>query len=178
VHAMPFDAPRRPSGPAPLRRQGSIRRTSTIDADWPDGRDEPMRLQGHARDRITVLGAPAEPPGQTVEGRFDARVSLRREILELSTAPLKSEASALIGVRAGGHLRAALQQPMTADREHHRATCCWMIWPAPVSPRVGPGRSGSTAGAISYPTEPARVLRARTATWRETARDSVRDRPP
>lgn len=28
---------RGPSGPAPVRRPGSIRRTSTIDMHWPDG---------------------------------------------------------------------------------------------------------------------------------------------
>jgi hypothetical protein len=113
MRSPPIDAPRRPFGPAPLRRADSIRRTTSIDTDWPDGRDEPMRVRAHARDWITGDSA----PGNAAEGRVLAKLSLRREILELSTVPAKPEVAALIGVRAGGHLRAALERALPADRE-------------------------------------------------------------
>ena len=43
------------AGPAPLRRPGSIRRTTSIDSDWPDGLGQPWVMTGRARDLLTPL---------------------------------------------------------------------------------------------------------------------------
>ena len=102
---LPAKAPANPIGASPLRIAGSIRRTSTIDTEWPEGLGPPMRMRGHARDFLT--GADG------VERVLDAAqiellVSMRREILSISASRRNDEVQALIGSRGGGHLRAEL----------------------------------------------------------------------
>lgn len=48
-----------PAGHSPLRRPNSLRRTSSIDTTWPDGRDSRLRFHGVARDRFTSVGGGA-----------------------------------------------------------------------------------------------------------------------
>jgi len=86
------------AGHSPLRRPGSIRRTTSIDTCWPEGLQHPRIMRGAARDlftsgdgRLQVLDAAS----------FDLVVSPRREILSLTTDPAITEAQALVGVRAG-----------------------------------------------------------------------------
>ena len=103
---MNLHAPARPIGPAPPRRRGSVRRTSTIDTSWPQGRSEPALVQGHARDLET------DADGSTrvlAEDRYTIRSSADRRILEITTGPWRT-VSGLVGVRGGGHLRAALAE--------------------------------------------------------------------
>ena len=47
-HKYPFA--RQPAGVAPLRRPGSVRRTTSVDSAWPDGAGEPWIMTGRARD--------------------------------------------------------------------------------------------------------------------------------
>src|SRR4051794_12838067 len=50
---------RGPIGSAPVRRARSVRRTSTIDMTWPGGLGTQLRLDGRARDIVTIdAGAP------------------------------------------------------------------------------------------------------------------------
>jgi hypothetical protein len=51
-----FPPARNPIEPAPIRRPGSVRRTSTIDTTWPEGYGRPMLMQGFARDVSTPDG--------------------------------------------------------------------------------------------------------------------------
>ena len=51
--AQTFPLARNPAGPAPVRRPGSVRRTSTIETTWPEGYGKPMLMQGRARDLLT-----------------------------------------------------------------------------------------------------------------------------
>jgi Protein of unknown function (DUF2889) len=101
-------------GPAPLRRPGSIRRTSSIDTSWPEGYGKPMILHGHARDVWT----PAEGGAPTVlaEDRYTILASSSREILSIEVTPNRPHAQRLVGVRGGGQSRAVLTDIMAAER--------------------------------------------------------------
>ena len=60
-----FDVPvSQPWGPSPLRRPGSVRRTMTLDATWPDGQDGDVIFAGDARDIVTEWqgGGPVPKP--------------------------------------------------------------------------------------------------------------------
>jgi hypothetical protein len=106
-------APRHPYGPSPLRKPGSIRRTSSIDTDWPEGQGNPMHMQGHARDLIT------QPDGSELivaEDQVDVIATPMREIVQISTPATRADLSPLIGKRAGGHLRAAISQALPEER--------------------------------------------------------------
>lgn len=111
---LQFPLARDPVGPAPPRRPGSLRRTSTIDTSWPDGYGQPMRMEGHARDVWTPPEGGA--PVVLAEDRYVATASARREILAIETFPERPEAQGLVGIRAGGESRAALTRIMVADR--------------------------------------------------------------
>jgi len=41
-----------PCDPTPPRRAGSIRRTSTLNMDWPNGLESSGRVRGRARDLL------------------------------------------------------------------------------------------------------------------------------
>ena len=100
-----FPFARQSAGPAPLRRPGSIRRTTSIDSDWPDGFGQPWVMTGRARDLLTPL------TGDAVElAMADCRIrtSPMREIMEISATPDHPRLEELVGVRAGGASRQAL----------------------------------------------------------------------
>ena len=102
-----FPAARQSAGPSPLRRPGSIRRTTSIDSEWPDGHGMPWIMTGLARDLLTPFtGGPEE----LASGSFRIRTSTRREIMEIEATPQHRGSPALIGVRAGGASRARLTE--------------------------------------------------------------------
>lgn len=104
-----FPFARTSAGPAPLRRHGSIRRTTTIDSTWPDGQGDAWVLSGRARDLLTTSS------GESVElatGGFVITASPRRQILAIATEPVHPRSQELLGVRAGGASREALGQAM------------------------------------------------------------------
>ena len=107
-------APSCPLGPSPLRRLGSVRRTSTIDTSWPQGISGEMVLRGRARDLLTP--ADGTPPRVLAEGGFLVRASPLREILAISIDPPGPNAQQLVGARAGGKLRAVLGDIMPEER--------------------------------------------------------------
>ena len=108
-------APRNPYGPAPLRRPGSIRRTSSIDVSWPDGDRGPMCLQGHARDLVTP--SDGSPPRFGAEDRIEVAATPIREILALSACPPRPALAGLVGRRAGSHFRAAIDEILPEERD-------------------------------------------------------------
>jgi hypothetical protein len=86
------------AGYSPLRRPGSIRRTTSIDTCWPHGREQPRIMRGAARDVFTGIDGKA----QVLDAAsMDLVVSPRREILSLETEPPLAEAQELAGIRAG-----------------------------------------------------------------------------
>lgn len=100
-----FPFARQSAGPAPDRRPGSIRRTTSIDSDWPDGFGEPWVMQGRGRDLLTPFDG---DPVELAAGDFRIRTSPIREILEISATPDHPRLSDMVGVRAGGASRHAL----------------------------------------------------------------------
>jgi hypothetical protein len=106
--------PRRSAGSAPLRAPGSVRRTSSIDVDWPDGREGRMRFRGQARDLATPRGGGAAVV--VGEGGFEALVTPGRRIESLNVTPPRPALAALVGQRAGGGLRRALGEAVPEER--------------------------------------------------------------
>ena len=109
----PTQAPRNPAGPSPLRRPGSIRRTSSIDTDWPQGRGEPARMRGRARDLLTPADGGA--PAGLGEDWLELSVSPLREILAIRACREDAAAQAMVGKRGGGHLRSEISARFAAE---------------------------------------------------------------
>ena len=103
-----FPFARQPAGVAPLRRPGSVRRTTSVDSVWPHGAAEPWIMEGRARDIFTP--GDRSSPQVLDEAGYVLKISPRREILELQTSPANERSERLIGVRAGGDSRRALNE--------------------------------------------------------------------
>ena len=103
-----------PLGIAPKRRSGSVRRTSTIDMTWPAGFGTQLRLEGRARDILT-LEAEASP---VLIATASAQVGIgdNRTIEDIAVDPLRPGVERLIGSRGGGYLRAALDEFLPGER--------------------------------------------------------------
>jgi len=105
--------PHNPSGPSPLRRPGSIRRTSSLDTDWPDGIGTPSRVVGRARDLYT---APDGSSRILAEDRYDITATPMREITSIHTSRLNDVAQQFVGARGGGHLRGEIQRILPEEQ--------------------------------------------------------------
>ena len=102
--------PRETANPTPPRPAHSVRRTSSIDVSWPDGVTSDRKFIGTSRDyRTDAAGEPGETLG---EARFEARIDEDREILSIEAHPAPPEIKALVGERAGSHLRLMLRETM------------------------------------------------------------------
>lgn len=89
-----------PAIPTPLRRDGSVRRTSTIDATWEgDARSTPMHLLGRARDLFTPSDGSA--PEVLSEEVMNAVAMPDRTISEITTVPMRPNLSALTHLKGG-----------------------------------------------------------------------------
>ncbi len=108
------EAPHRSAGYAPLRRPGSIRRTSSIDTSWPDGRAGNMSMVGRARDAVTPPGGGA--PVICAEDEFRARLQWDRTIVEIEATPSRDAIHELVGARGGGYLRQAVDDRLPDER--------------------------------------------------------------
>ena len=108
----------RPAGPAgetPPRHRRSVRRTSSIDTSWPEGRDGPSRLRGVARDMATLSdGSPEQMPVFDV---IEGSASPIREILALKSSPARLGLADIVGQRAGQNLRTALDAALPDERD-------------------------------------------------------------
>lgn len=106
------------AGPAPStppRAPWSIRRTSTIDTRWPQGPMGAMEQSGCARDLLT--GALEDSPTTIAQDRFTATLTFGREIAEVASDPARSQLRTLVGARAGGQLRAAINETLPRERD-------------------------------------------------------------
>jgi hypothetical protein len=106
-------APNAPLGHVPPRRPGSIRRTMSIDVDWPTNVVSPSRFRGRARDILTPLdgSAPIVLAEDAITGGLEQRAIAFVEG-ERETAALAQ----LAGERAGSNLRAALDRLLHAEK--------------------------------------------------------------
>lgn len=106
--------PRRAARDIPARRTGSIRRTSSIDMAWPDGRHGSVVMAGNARDVLTI--DPANAPIVLVHDRLDVRVSPRKIIESITTDPPIAGIDGLIGESVLAGFRRRLRSiPAIAD---------------------------------------------------------------
>ncbi len=106
--------PRTTYGHAPVRWPNSVRRTSSIDVSWPEGREGAMQMDGRARDIFTPGN------GHSIQVRaeddFVARVDMERTIQSINTNPTRKKIGQLVGERGGGHLRKVLQEIIPEER--------------------------------------------------------------
>ena len=98
------------AGFAPLRRPGSLRRTTSIEVRWPAGMGEAAGMTGRARDLRTPPDGGA--PTVLATAGFAITASPKREIMSIATDPPHPRSQALVGVRAGGASREALAAAM------------------------------------------------------------------
>jgi hypothetical protein len=106
----PLKPPRSTANPSPIRRPGSVRRTSSVDFDWVDGPQSERRLHGRARDYITPLDG---GPGQASrEATLEASLDVDRTITAIAATPAPAHLQALVGERGGGHLRMVLREKL------------------------------------------------------------------
>ncbi len=108
------EAPHQSAGFAPARRRSSIRRTSTIDTSWPDGRAGNMSMVGRARDAVTPLAGGT--PLICAEDEFRARLQWDRTIVEIEATPSRSAIGGLVGARGGAYLRQAIDDRLPDER--------------------------------------------------------------
>lgn len=111
-----------PIGTTPLRRASSIRRTMTIDVQWPDGKDAPGLYTGTCRDYLT--GSSESGSKVLAEATLKA-VCSNREIIQIAATPTPQNLQDLVGVRAGGHLRKALS--LTVPEERRSASPIYLL---------------------------------------------------
>lgn len=106
-------APRQTAGYAPLRKPHSVRRTSSIDVSWPDGRAGDMRFDSRARDIIT--GTDGKTFNPLAEDAYMAIIQPDRTISAITATPYRENMDKLVGERGGGHLREVLKQVLPAE---------------------------------------------------------------
>ena len=104
---LQFPWARQSAGTAPPRLPGSVRRTTSIDSEWPEGFGQPVAMTGRARDILTLAAGGA--PVELDSGQFTITASQAREILAIAVTPPHPRSADLVGVRAGGASREALK---------------------------------------------------------------------
>jgi len=97
--------PKRPLRRTARRRPGSLRRTSSVDTQRPNGFAQPATVVGRARDLAT------EADGATkvvAEASLDATVGADRALHAIVTTPLVRRLDDLVGLSIGGGFRGRL----------------------------------------------------------------------
>lgn len=107
-------APSQPIGMSPLRRTGSVRRTMTLEATWPDGLRGATMIAGRCRDAWT--SDPAAPPQVLAEDALEVEAQ-ERTIVSLRASPTRGDLSLLEGARPGGKFRGLLGEALPGKRE-------------------------------------------------------------
>jgi hypothetical protein len=91
-----------------------MRRTSSIDVTFPEGRNGPMRLVARARD---ALAAGSGANATTIaEGAFEALLKPDRSIISITAQPDRPALKDMAGERAGGHLRNVIDLLLPNER--------------------------------------------------------------
>jgi hypothetical protein len=102
---------------APLRRPGSLRRTTTHDATRPDGIDGPVGLVAIGRDLLTGVSGKAE---EIDFSRLDARVDyMKTMILSVDASPAISALTELVGKSAYVGFRKSIDDILPGEMESH-----------------------------------------------------------
>jgi len=98
----------------PIRRPGSVRRTSTIDMVWPGGFGTPLHLVGRARDLITPHSG---APRVLAEARTRVGLGEYRKITSIEVTPARAGVEGLVGAVGGSELRGAIDRALPGERE-------------------------------------------------------------
>ena len=102
-----------PAQPTPPRRLGSVRRTSTIDMNWPKGLDHDVHCEGSCRDLVTT------DSGETWVidlATVSAYISPERFYVALSSIPDRPALQELIGARGAAGSRTKMGQLIADDK--------------------------------------------------------------
>ncbi|MFC1437249.1 DUF2889 domain-containing protein [Streptacidiphilus sp. N1-10] len=113
--SLPVPEELRPTGSvlsAPLRRPGSVRRTSTMDFTWPDGLGGDTVLDGRARDLLTLSDGSA---GAVAEARLGMVSDPRRVVRTITSTPPLPLLRDLVGESAMSGFRARMSVPAAAE---------------------------------------------------------------
>ena len=81
---------------------------------WVDGWGSQLRLNGSARDAVTV--DPADPPHVIATAATNVGISAGRVIEDIAVTPTRPGIERLIGSRGGGHLRGTLDNVLPGER--------------------------------------------------------------
>ncbi|QQN75259.1 DUF2889 domain-containing protein [Croceicoccus sp. YJ47] len=122
-HPLPeYDEPiRDPVGTTPERRAGSIRRTTSMDVVWPEGRDGGSLVIGKGRDALTLADFSLVPLGNAaMRSILDGRT-----VTEISLSDCALDTAQLAGIDAGGGLRKAFDQLFPDERR--RGSLCHLL---------------------------------------------------
>lgn len=103
-----------PRGTSPLRRAGSIRRTSSMDVTWPAEREGEMHLTGRARDIITPASG-GSPDTIHLDELF-LTVDANKNIQSIRTNPERKNLQQLIGTNGFSGLRQNLDHLLLDDK--------------------------------------------------------------
>lgn len=107
-----------PSQPTPPRRLGSVRRTSTVDMNWPKGLDHDVHCEGTCRDLMTTtVGDTWVIDLATVT----AYISPERFYVALASIPDRPALQELIGARGAAGSRTRMGQLIPDDKEQGTA---------------------------------------------------------
>ena len=104
--------PRNTANPAPMRQPGSLRRTTSIDVEWPEGLEGERILHGRARDVVRPSGGGQADATVLDEASMAARVDNDRTITGLDATPAPAGLSGLVGQRGGSHLRMVMAEKL------------------------------------------------------------------
>lgn len=136
--------PQDPATTTPDRAPNSARRTSSVDVTRPGGPAGPIRIDGRARDALT-LDARDQPICNEV--RVRATLDPFREVQELTAEPAEPALAGLIGRRVTTGFRAAAAG--LVPRHRHAATLLYLLLDdLPVATLVS-GYAMQRAGEIS-----------------------------
>ena len=104
-----------PRGEVPIRRPGSARRTSTIDATWPEEREGRIQLHGITRDCIT----PEKGHALHTIGHDELFVTADSDrcITQIRSTPDRPSLQTLVGIRALKELRQQLASVIPQDQQ-------------------------------------------------------------
>jgi hypothetical protein len=82
---------------------------------WPGGYGTQLRLDGRARDAVTI--DPAEPPVVIGGATTSVGIGFNRTIDDIVASPGRPGVKQLVGCRGGGYLRGALDESLPGERE-------------------------------------------------------------
>ena len=102
-----------PNSPSPLRRESSIRRTTTLVATWPNGRHGPIKLEGRGRDILTE----GDGSGFQILANEVLLVDINenKQLTAVTAQHSGTDLSPLIGLSGFAELRHSLDNVLAAD---------------------------------------------------------------